>query len=371
MATESLPTDREPPLGMRQDVPLAPLTTLELGGSAQHLLEASDAESAIDGVRWARRHRQPLAVLGGGSNVVVSDRGWSGLILRATMRGIELERGAHQVRMVVAAGEPWDELVELTVAEDVAGLECLSGIPGWVGATPIQNVGAYGQEVADTIASVRVLDLETLVVRDIEAKDCGFSYRSSVFRRDPGRFLVLAVTFRLQPGGRPLVRYRELAESLQVKDATPSLRDVRRTVLDLRRSKSMVLDPADPNRRSAGSFFLNPVLDVDSVENLQDRARAHGVLAEGESVPWFDDGEGRIKVSAAWLVERAGFARGTRRGCVGLSSRHALALVHHGGGTAEDLVALASEIRTEVHKQFGVVLEPEPIFVGFSVANPL
>jgi len=273
--------------------------------------------------------------------------------------------------MVVAAGEPWDEIVELTVAEDLAGLECLSGIPGWAGATPIQNVGAYGQEVADTIAGVRVLDLKTLVVQDIEAKDCGFSYRSSVFRRDPGRLLVLAVTFRLRPGGRPIVHYRELAQSLQAEEATPSLRNVRAAVLELRRSKSMVVESADPNRRSAGSFFLNPVLDVDSVENLQERARARGVLAKGEKLPGFDDGEGRIKMSAAWLVERAGFARGTRRGCVGLSSRHALALVHHGGGTAAGLVALASEIRTEVHKQFGVMLEPEPFFLGFAEADPL
>jgi UDP-N-acetylmuramate dehydrogenase len=309
--------------------------------------------------------------LGGGSNVIVADQGWPGLVLRGAMRGIELERGAHQTRMVVAAGEPWDEVVELAVVEDLAGFEWLSGIPGWVGATPIQNVGAYGQEVAETIASVRVLDLDTLMVREIEAEDCGFAYRSSIFRRDPGRFLVLAVTFRLRPGGRPLVRYRELAESLQAEDATPSLRDVRRTVLDLRRSKSMVLDPADPNRRSAGSFFLNPVLDVDAAKALLERARAEGVLGAGENVPGFDDGEGRIKVSAAWLVERAGFTKGTRRGCVGLSSRHALALIHHGGGTAAELVALAREIRAEVCRRFGVSLEPEPVFVGFQNGDPL
>jgi len=371
MANESRPSGLDAQLEIQQNIPLAPLTTLELGGSAHHLVEATDVESAIDGVRWARSQKQPLAVLGGGSNVVVADRGWPGLVLRAAMRGIELERGVHQTRMVVAAGEPWDELVEMTIAEDLAGLECLSGIPGWVGATPIQNVGAYGQEVAETIASVRVLDLDTLVVRELESKDCGFAYRSSVFRRNPGKFLVLAVTFRLQSGGRPIVRYRELARSLQVEGATPSLRDVRGAVLDLRRSKSMVLDSADPNRRSAGSFFLNPVLNVDAAKALQERARAEGALAADETLPGFDDGEGRIKVPAAWLVERAGFAKGTRRGCVGLSSRHALALVHHGGGTAAELVALAGEIRVEVRERFGVLLEPEPFFLGFRDPNPL
>ncbi len=356
---------------MRQGVALSEFTTLELGGPARHLVEAAEVTDAIEAASWARREGVPLAVIGGGSNVVVSDDGWQGLVVRAAMRGIEIERGEGGVRVTAAAGEPWDEVVAMTVEENLAGLECLSGIPGWAGATPIQNVGAYGQEVAEVIESVEVLDLESLTVESFEASRCGFSYRSSRFRESPGRYLVLAVVFRLRPGGRPTLRYRELAEALRGGQGDPTLWETRQAVLDLRRAKSMVLDRDDANRRSVGSFFLNPLLNREAVVVLGERARELGVLGPTDEVPGFPAEDGRLKVSAAWLVEGAGFAKGLRRGPVGVSSRHALALVHHGGGTSHELVALAREIRHAVFELFGIELRPEPVFLGFPSSDPL
>ena len=359
---------------MRENVELARLTTLELGGAARAVATATAEGEVREALRWAASKRLAIAVLGGGSNVVVADAGFPGLVLRMASRGIEVVAGGHgdgRATVTAAAGESWDDLVALAVSAGLGGIECLSGIPGTVGATPIQNVGAYGQEVADTIVSVRVLDRTTLEVVELASAECGFGYRSSVFRRQPGCFIVLAVTFRLVPDAPGTVRYPDLARALGGAAAAPSVSAVRNAVLDLRRGKSMVLDPADENRRSVGSFFVNPVLATAQADDVAQRALAAGAIADLGDMPRHPAGAAAEKLSAAWLVERAGFPKGTRSGAVGISSRHSLALVHHGGGTSAELVALAREIRAAVYTRFGVLLQPEPVFLGFPTPDPI
>jgi len=357
---------------IRDDVPLGPLTTLELGGRARHFVDAGDEAAVVEALQWAASRRLPIAILGGGSNLVVDDAGFAGLVVRIATRGRSFEAivGEKELTLTAAAGEPWDDLVAETVVRELAGLECLSGIPGLVGATPIQNVGAYGQEVADTIRGVRVLERGSWRIRELAPAACAFGYRDSLFKRDPQRFVVLAVTFGLRPGGAPTLRYRELADALSDDTAgrrtEPTLAEARHAVLTLRRKKSMVLADGDPNRRSVGSFFMNPILDAAEATAVGARAVAAGVIATAGEMPRWPAGVDRVKLSAAWLIERAGFSKGLRRGPVGLSSAHALALVHHGSGTAAALVALAREIRDTVRARFGVTLVPEPTFVGLS-----
>jgi UDP-N-acetylmuramate dehydrogenase len=359
---------------IRDQVPLGPLTTLELGGPARHFVEAADEDAVVEALRWAEARQLPIAILGGGSNLVVADAGFAGLVVRIGTRGRRFEPASTstptsgEITLTAAAGEPWDDLVAETVARDLAGLECLSGIPGRVGATPIQNVGAYGQEVADTIRAVRVVERGSWRIQDLSAADCGFAYRDSRFKRDPGRFVVLAVSFALRPGGAPSLRYRELAEALAGRES-PSLADARRAVLALRGKKSMLIRADDPNRRSVGSFFMNPILAAAEAEEVARRALAAGEIAAADQLPRWPTGDGRAKLSAGWLIERAGWPKGARRGAVGVSSAHALALVHHGGGTTADLLALARAIEESVKARFGVSLVPEPTFVGLS-GNP-
>jgi UDP-N-acetylmuramate dehydrogenase len=350
-------------LPVRDDVPLAPLTTLELGGRARHFVEAPTEEVVLEALRWARARGVPAFILGGGSNVVVGDRGFDGLVVRMTARGRAFAAVGDETRVTAAAGEPWDELVADTVARGLAGLECLSGIPGLVGATPVQNVGAYGQEVAETIRGVRVVDRRHGAIAELSPEACAFAYRDSAFRRAPERWVVLAVTFGLRAGGAATLRYRELADAL-AGDAAPTLATTRATVLALRRRKSMVIDAADPNRRSVGSFFTNPIVDAAVAERLAARAAAESLVPTAADVPRWPAGPGQVKLSAGWLIERAGIAKGLRAGAVGVSTRHALALVHHGDGTTEALVALARTVRDAVATRFGVTLVPEPIFVG-------
>jgi UDP-N-acetylmuramate dehydrogenase len=358
-----------PPIA--SDVPLAPLTTLELGGRARYLLEAGDDAAVTEAARWAADRGLPLLVLGGGSNLVVSDAGFDGLVVRIGSRGRTFEPVDDATTLLHAqAGEPWDALVAETVERGLAGLECLSGIPGLAGATPIQNVGAYGQEVAETIRSVRALDRRTGQVSDLAPERCAFAYRDSVFKHQPDGWIVLGVTFALRRGGAPAVRYRELQEALAAANQTappPTLALVRRTVLGLRRAKSMVIDAGDPNRRSVGSFFTNPIVSIDEADRLTARLVADGVAADAAAVPRFPAGPGRVKLSAGWLIERAGIAKGFRAGAVGVSSRHALALVHHGGGTTAALLALADQIRDTVARRFGITLMPEPVIVGSKI----
>ena len=341
---------------------LAELTTLRLGGPPRRYVHGGDEEAIVAAVREADAAGEPVLVLAGGSNVVVADEGFPGTVVRIVSRGVQDDgRGG----LVVQAGESWDPLVAATVRAGLAGFECLSGIPGSVGATPIQNVGAYGQEVAETIVSVRAYDRDTGAVEERAGADCGFTYRSSVFKRTPGRWIVLAVAFRLAPGGDSApIRYAELARALGVAEGdTAPVADVRDAVLGLRRGKGMVLDPADPDSVSAGSFFTNPVLDAAAFTALERRARAR--LGADARVPRFAQADGTVKTSAAWLIERAGFARGHGDpAAIAISGKHTLALTNRGGGTTAGLVALAREIATGVREAFGVELEPEPVFVG-------
>ena len=340
---------------------LSDLTTLRLGGPAARYLEATSEQALIDAVTEADRAGERLLVLAGGSNLVVADEGFPGTVVRIATRGTTREGATLEV----AAGEPWDPLVADCVAGGLAGVECLAGIPGSVGATPIQNVGAYGQDVAETISAVRVLDRADGAVRTLAPGDCGFTYRSSAFKREPGRWVVLAVSFALEASERSApIRYPELARTLGVEvGARAPLADVREAVLALRRGKGMVLDPGDADTVSAGSFFTNPVLDAEAFAAL--RARAAERPGADTPPPAWPDADGHVKTSAAWLIERAGFHRGhgNPEG-IAISSKHTLALTNRGAGTTAELVALAREIAGGVQDAFGVALVPEPVLVG-------
>lgn len=347
-------------------VPLAPRCTLGVGGAARFFVRAQDEKTLMEALEWADRGGIAVRVLGGGSNVLIADEGIDALVIRIGLRGRKVrEESDSSVEITALAGEPWDDVVAYACGRGWAGLECLSGIPGLVGAAPIQNVGAYGQEVAETIIRLRVYDRISRSVTTLAPDDCGFSYRDSTFKSvAPDRYVILDVTFRLQKGGAPTVRYPELLERLKAdRIASPTLDDVRRTVLALRAKKSMLLDPADPNRRSCGSFFLNPI--VADVELPRIERRVGGT----HSMPRFRATEGHVKLSAAWLIERAGFSKGQRRGPVGISTQHALALVCHDAARAADVLAFAREIRDRVRDRFGVVLTPEPTLWGFREAT--
>jgi UDP-N-acetylmuramate dehydrogenase len=356
---------------VRQNVALAPLTTLQLGGAARFFVEASGDEDLQAALVFAGQRSVPAFVLGGGSNLVVPDAGFDGLVVRLVSTGVSFRPQGDDVVCEVAAGEPWDPVVAAAVGRNLAGLECLSGIPGSAGATPIQNVGAYGQEVADTVWAVRVLERASGTIVTLDAAACGFAYRDSNFKRDPQRHVVLGVSFTLRPGGAPTVRYAELAAALAATSSPPSLAGVRATVLALRRRKSMVIAADDPNLRSVGSFFTNPVLDAAAADAVVARALAAGVVDDPAKLPRYPAAGGLVKLAAGWLIERSGMTKGLRRGPVGISSNHALALVHHGGGRTADLLALAREVRAAVNDRFGVWLAPEPVILGAPADDPL
>ncbi len=348
----------------REQVPLAGHTTLRVGGPAARFAEARTAGELIEAARDADAEKAPLLVLGGGSNLLVCDDGFPGHVVKVATSGVRVaEAGDGAVRVTVAAGESWAGLVEWAVADKLAGLECLAGIPGLAGATPIQNVGAYGQEIAAVTESVLAFDRHLGQVTALPAARCGFGYRTSAFKRDPaGRHVVLEVTLRLARSAMSVpVRYAELAASLGVAmgERAP-LSDVRDAVLELRRGKGMVLDPADPDTVSAGSFFTNPLLGPGQLARVE--------AAAGAPAPAFPVGDGMVKVPAAWLIERAGFGRGyPGAGPARISSKHTLALTNRGGATAADLVALARIIARGVREAFGVELAPEPVLVGLSL----
>jgi UDP-N-acetylmuramate dehydrogenase len=343
----------------RAGVPLAPFSTLGVGGPARWLLRATTTEDIAAAHAWSADRGAQLFVLGGGSNLVIADRGIDGLVLQIASRGLEFIRDGDDTLVRVEAGEPWDDVVSAAVSRGLAGVECLSGIPGSAGGTPIQNVGAYGQEVADTLTHVVVFDRQAGATTTLAAADCGFAYRMSRFKReDAGRFVVCGMTFRLRPGVAT-VTYPDVIAYLERAGITvQDVGAVRNAVLAIRRRKGMVLDPADPDTHSVGSFFMNPVVD----------AAAHARLAEGSEgpPPGFVMPGGGVKVPAAWLIERAGFARGHARGPVGLSSKHPLAIVNRGGATARDVLELAVLIKRRVADRFGIRLRTEPVFAGFS-----
>jgi UDP-N-acetylmuramate dehydrogenase len=349
------------PLPVREHVPLAPFCTLGVGGPARYFLEVETESAMAEAVEWARARGLSVRILGGGSNLVVADEGVDALVLRIALRGVSAVETAAAVELTAAAGERWDDLVRHAVEREWAGIECLSGIPGLVGATPMQNVGAYGQDVSQTVAGVRCLDRAAGRVVDLSPRECGFAYRDSAFKSgDPERYVVLAVTYRLRPRGAPTLRYADLERHLAERGIrSPSLADVRESVLAVRRSKSMVIEAGDPNRRSCGSFFLNPIVSAAEAERVAAR-----LTGGAGTMPRWPEPDGRVKLSAAWLIERAGFARGERDGAVGLSTRHVLAIVCHEGARAGDVTAFARRVRARVQERFGLSLTPEPAFWG-------
>ena len=354
---------------LRENVPLAPMTTLGVGGDARYFAEIRATEELTAGVEWANSRALPLFVLGGGSNIVVADAGFPGLVLRVCIAGVETQITGGDVELTVGAGEEWDALVAHCVSNDWAGFECLSGIPGRAGATPIQNVGAYGQETSETLVSVEALDLHDMSLNRLSSSECEFGYRTSRFKtRDRGRFVITRVTYKLRTGGAPAVRYPELRRYLSDVGKTDStLADVREAVLAIRRRKAMVVDPSDADSRSVGSFFVNPTLTREDFENVQ--LRALKFMTQGEEVPSFPAPGGLVKISAAWLIERAGIERGYVYGNVGTSTRHALAIINRGGGTAREIVELMELIQSRVLEAFGIALIPEPIFVGSEASS--
>ena len=350
----------------RSRVPLAPLTTIGLGGPADRLVRAETEAELIETVRAADQARERVFIIAGGSNVVIADEGVRATAIHVATHGIRTSRlPDERVSLTVQAGEQWNAVVAASVADRLAGIECLAGVPGTTGATPIQNVGAYGQEVASTISAVRVYDRESGETITLAPEDCGFGYRTSRFK-GKDQYVVLEVTFALTPSelSEP-VAYAQLAEALgiEVGQRAP-LSDVRIAVHALRRSKSMVIDPTDPDSVSVGSFFTNPVLTGEQFAQLE--RRAEELVGPNQKLPTYPAPEGRVKTSAAWLIERSGFARGHGGGNVGISTRHTLALVNRGGASTAELVTLAHEIADGVKREFGVELVPEPVFVGFS-----
>lgn len=344
-----------------ENVLLAPMTTLGIGGPARYFAEVTTTDTLSAGVEWARSRGLPLFVLGGGSNIVVADRGFPGLALRVSILGVETHVDSSDVAITAGAGEEWDALVGRCVSQNWAGFECLSGIPGRVGATPIQNVGAYGQETSETLTSVEAFDQATQTIVNLTAAECDFGYRTSRFKtRDRGRFIITRVTYRLAVNGTPVVRYPELERHLaDLGNTSPALGDVRDAVLSVRRRKAMVIDPLDADTRSVGSFFVNPTVTRHELERIKQ------VLgSDGEHLPRFPVSDDRVKLSAAWLIERAGIKRGHTHGNVGTSTKHALAIVNRGGGTASEVVELKELIQKRVLDECGVELTPEPVFVG-------
>jgi UDP-N-acetylmuramate dehydrogenase len=346
-------------LEITENVLLAPYTTLGVGGPARYFAAPQTEAAVSEALRWAHQHAQPVFVLGGGSNLLVSDAGFSGLVLHICITGIEThDADGHRIYSA-GAGVEWDNLVAQSVEDNCAGLECLSGIPGTVGGTPVQNVGAYGHEVSATIVRVQAIEASTGEPVEFDNAACAFQYRQSRFNlADAGRYILTCVDYALEPGGAPKLAYAELKRHFNNHASTPSLAEVRESVLTIRRSKGMVLDEHDADSRSAGSFFKNPVVSRGVLDRI--------ATASDNPVPHFDTATGEVKLAAAWLIEQAGIARGFALGPVAISSKHTLALVNRGGATAADILRLKTYVQRRVHQRFGVELLPEPVMLGFS-----
>jgi UDP-N-acetylmuramate dehydrogenase len=339
-----------------ENVPLAPLTTLGVGGPARFFAEAQNEDDVCEAIGFAEERALPVFVLGGGSNLVVADAGLDGLALKIAIRGVEASDRSGKKIFAAGAGEDWDSLVARAVEQDCAGLECLSGIPGSVGGTPVQNVGAYGQDVSQTITEVVALDRHSCELCSFTNEQCGFEYRTSIFNTsERGRWIILRVSYALTPHGEPLIEYADLKRYFKERNASPTLREAREAVREIRRSKAMLIVEGDEDARSAGSFFKNPVISSADYERI----------ASGAQVPKYPAIDGSVKIPAAWLVEHAGFAKGLSRGNVGISRKHALAIVNRGSATAAEVIGLKNEIQDAVEAKFGIRLQPEPVFVGF------
>ena len=347
---------------VEEHVPLAPLTTLGVGGPARYFVAAHTESDACEALQFAYNRNLPLFVLGGGSNLLVADAGFNGLVLKISLCGSTSTSNGNDVTFRVAAGDNWDAFVAHTVEENCAGLECLSGIPGSAGGTPVQNVGAYGQEVSETIRDVETLDRQSLQPRTLTNAECRFAYRTSRFNTaDRDRYIILRVSYALRRGGEPTLRYPDLQKAFADNPTgTPGLSQVRNAVREIRRNKAMLIVPGDDDARSAGSFFKNPVIPQRQAEDLNAALRSRGL-----TLPSYPAGDGFRKLPAAWLVEQAGFAKGYTLGAAAISRRHALAIVNRGGATAAEILALKNEIQSRVLSEFDIQLQPEPVFVGF------
>lgn len=351
---------------LQENVALAPLTTLNVGGMARHFLRAITPTDVVRAVHYANRHAMPLFTLGGGSNLLVSDAGFSGLVLKIDLMGSAWEQRGTETMVTVGAGEEWNRFVDQTIARGLAGVECLTGIPGNVGGAPVQNIGAYGQEVQETIASVQTCDLQTGELRTFQNEECGFAYRTSLFNTTSiGRYVILSVTFRLRENGEPTLKYHEVIQTLKERDIAPTLQTVREVVRALRTRKGMLISDDEPNRRSAGSFFKNVIVTKAQFSEIERKAWELGVLPSDRNAPQFPYTNEEVKIPAAWLIEMSGFKKGEQQGQAAISSKHVLALVNLGGATAQEIVDLAKRIQDRVEEHFDVHLKPEPVFLGF------
>jgi len=343
-------------LDIRENIPLAPFTTFQIGGPARYFATAQTEEDIAQAVAWARDRTLPLFILGGGSNLLVQDAGFHGLVLHIAIKGIDQPTAAH---LEAGAGEEWDALVNRAITLNLAGIECLAGIPGSVGGTPVQNVGAYGQEVSETIESVRVFDLQTNQWQDLTNADCNFRYRESLFNTDhPNRYIVARVRFHLRPNAAPTLRYAELQRRF-ADSPTPTLAEVAATVREIRRSKGMLIVPGDPDTRSAGSFFKNPIVPASALKRI---AAATGL--DAATIPNWPTPTGDTKLPAAWLLEQAGFTRGYTEGPAAISTRHTLALTNRNNATAADILRLQDHITATIQTRFNITLEREPVLLG-------
>lgn len=346
---------------IQENVSVAPLTTLGVGGTARFFVRAESTEDVKAALAYANDKKFPLFVLGGGSNVLISDNGWPGLVLQIAISAIEEQAHQGKVLFTVGAGEDWDKFVAHCVARNCAGIECLSGIPGSVGGTPVQNVGAYGQEVSETITSVLAFDRGENRIRELSPADCAFGYRTSIFNTtERDRYIILRVTYALSRGGSPSVRYADLQKYFSALGRIPTLAETREAVRKIRAGKGMLISPGDPDSRSAGSFFKNPVLSPGQYADLLRRAAERNL-----NVPSYPALSQQRKISAAWLVENSGFKKGYVKGRAGISSKHALAIINRGNASTSEIIALKDEIQQRVESTWGIELEPEPVFVGF------
>ncbi len=353
-------------LTIYENVPLAPYTTIGVGGPARFFVRAGTEDHVLDAINYARSEKCPVFILGGGSNIVVSDTGFSGLVIKIEIPGIRPLDGKNCARFSVGAGVEWDAFVQHCVDQNLAGIECLSGIPGTVGGTPVQNVGAYGEEAGEVIIGVRAIERNSNAIMHLNPDDCGFGYRSSIFNTtQKDRYVILRVDFELRPDGDPCTDYEDLQRYMDPHGRNATLAEVREAVLKIRKTKAMVLESGNPDSKSVGSFFMNPVMNPAEAAAAEERARERGFIGSSESIPRLEMPEGKEKLPAAWLVEHVGFHKGYEHGRAGISSKHSLAIINRGGASAQEILDLMQRIQADVQKSFGVDLKPEPIFVGF------
>jgi UDP-N-acetylmuramate dehydrogenase len=345
---------------IQEHVPLAPMTTFRIGGPARYFADVATEDALRQALEFAKDRKLPVFILGGGSNLLVADEGFTGLVVKIGIGGIDWAREGDRTIVRAGAGEEWDPLVAASVERDLAGIECLSGIPGSVGGTPVQNVGAYGQEVSEVLLGVRAYDRETDSFVELSHAGCGFAYRTSIFNTTAkDRYIVVQVTYSLPNHGEPSIRYADVQREFEGTTSKRTLAEVREAVRRIRRRKAMLIVEGDPDCRSAGSFFKNPIITEAQFAQLQSVA--------GGQVPRYPASAGNVKVAAAWLIEQAGFSKGHSIGSAGLSSKHTLALVNKGGARAADILRLACDIEERVRNKFGVQLHPEPVFLGISL----